>query len=105
MAIYRTGDLPDYFQLVMRRIMGFFSQELLIDAFDHEWVNFRFRGLIDQQAIVTLEAKHHEVLLGRDLFDFQILCPWSHAQGKGLWLHYLPKSEKPTDYRPGVWFY
>ena len=99
------GDLPDYFQLVMQRVVALFSQEAAIESFDHEWVHFSFRGLTDQQAIVTLEARHNEVLPGGDLFVYQILCPWSGAQGRGLWLHYLPKSEAPTDYRPGVWFY
>jgi hypothetical protein len=105
MSMYEISDLPDDFQRVMQRIVDLLSQEVVIESFDDEWVHFSFRGLADHRAIITLEGKHHEVLPGRDLFDFQILCPWSGAQGRGLWLHYLPESEAPDDYRPGVWFY
>src|SRR5208283_4835919 len=105
--MWMTGisSLPDYFQPVMQRIVDVFGQEVVIESFDDEWVHFSIPGMIDQDAIITLEAKHNEVLPNRALFDFQILCAWNGAQGRGLWLHYLPKSEAPTDYRSGVWFY
>jgi hypothetical protein len=102
---YDISDLPDYFQPVMQRIEDLLALDADIESFDSEWVHFRLPGSTDQDAIVTLEANHNDVLPGTDLFDFQILCPFNAGQGKGLWLHYLPESAAPSDYRSGVWFF
>lgn len=105
MSRYAISDLPDAFQPVMERIVAVLSQEPVVESFDDEWVHFSFRSLANKYAILKLEARHDEVLPDEDFGDFQILCPSSRAQGGGLWLHYLPEADAPSDYLPGVWFY
>ena len=103
--MYEISDLPDEFQSVMERIEDVLSQDVEIESFDDEWVHFNVPGLTDQCAITALEVECGKVLPGGEMYEFQILCPWSRAQGRGLWLHYLPESDAPQDYRPGIWFH
>jgi hypothetical protein len=105
MASYGIDEVPDYFQPILERIEELFDAWLVVDDYDDEWVQFHVPRVVDQSAIAAIQKNNQRILIGDEQKTFQILCPWSVAQGKGLCLHCLADTLAQVEYRAGVWFY
>jgi hypothetical protein len=109
MSDSQIDDVEDCFQPILRRIATLLGAEVIIDDEeddeDEDWLRFHLHGLLAQQAIVTIEANNHQILIGDEQRTFQILCAWNPMDDQGLWLHYLSDATARSEYRAGVWFY
>ena len=105
MTTYEIVNVPAQFQAILERLEELLDSWVVVDSYNDEWVKFHFSDLVDRYAIVAIEKNIKQVLVGDELKEFQILCPWSDQGGKGLWLHYLADPIAQIEYRAGAWFY